>query len=187
MLDRFVDAILYGDERKKKGKGGEELEPKGMFKNNIYLLHTTQHSGIKQTVCLAIIQCPGNHWLAGHNIYMGHWSLDDAWLSIMEGCMDFCCTQLDPSMNRMRNTYEKSTVTWLPWGVVKMNYKGWMDIMYLGQMINSDNLYFNKKIIVIYFKLSYQILSYCSWSITELPWPHSFGLSPGLFNSVQCE
>ena len=41
---------------KKKGKGGEELEPKGMFKNNIYLLHTTQHSGINQTVCLAIIQ-----------------------------------------------------------------------------------------------------------------------------------
>ena len=31
MLDRFVDAILYGDERK-KGKGGDELEPKGMFK-----------------------------------------------------------------------------------------------------------------------------------------------------------
>ena len=59
MLDRFVDAILYGDERKKKGKGGEELEPKGMFKNNIYLLHTTQHSGINQTVCLAIIQCQG--------------------------------------------------------------------------------------------------------------------------------
>ena len=59
MLDRFVDAILYGDERKKKGKGGEELEPKGMFTNNMNLLHTRQHYDINQTHLL------GNHSVTG--------------------------------------------------------------------------------------------------------------------------
>ena len=54
MLARFVDAILYGDDTKKKGKGGEELEPKGIFENrsNMNLLHAKQHLGINQTVCL---------------------------------------------------------------------------------------------------------------------------------------
>ena len=59
MLHRSVDAILYGDERKKKGKGGQEVEPKCTFKNNMNLWHTIQHSAINQTVFLAVVQCQG--------------------------------------------------------------------------------------------------------------------------------
>ena len=74
MLDRFVDAILYGDERKKKGKGGEELEPKGMFKHNMNLLYARYHFGINQTgwqsysgsrVRLCACMAVGHGWVHG--------------------------------------------------------------------------------------------------------------------------